>query len=279
MKSWVTPHLSGGLGNRLFQFAAAMGAAEKWNVPCIFHEKTTQKNDHGPADTIYKLYPTVPVVKQSDPWFILSEEKGGFYKYEPFEETMPFSRLLVDGWRQTEKYFPKQFSLQPHWEAFLTPEKQDELLKTYGLDSPEKRKQSWFLHIRLGDYKVLPHHQIQATDYYIKAFEHIPRGSRVLLCSDEVHLCGQWVEAMCKKHGLEFVPCLEIEEIPSLWLMSQCKGGAIVANSTFSWWGAYFTRLTHPDPSSYKAYFPAVWGHGMPPATDIIPEWGTRIEF
>ena len=84
---------------------------------------------------------------------------------------------------------------------------------------------------------------------------------------------------MCKKHGLECIPCLESDEITSLWLMSQCKGGAIVANSTFSWWGAYFARLTHPDPLSYKAYFPAVWGHGMPPATDIIPEWGTRIEF
>ena len=279
MKSWVTPHLSGGLGNRLFQFAAAMGASEHWQVPCIFHTKTTQKNDHGPADNIYKLYPTVPVVEQSDPWFMYAEAKGGFYKYEPFDTEMPFPRLLIDGWRQTEKYFPKQFNLAPQWHALLSEEKQQELLKSYDLDTEEKRQNTWFLHIRLGDYKILPHHQIQVTEYYQKAITYLPKGCRLLLFSDEIQLCGSWVESMCKQQNHTFIPCFEDEEIASLWLMTQCQGGGIVANSTFSWWGAYFTRLSHPNPQSYKAIYPAVWGQGMPPARDIIPNWGIRVEF
>ena len=36
MNEWVAPRLTGGLGNRLFEFAAALGLAEKYKKPCIF---------------------------------------------------------------------------------------------------------------------------------------------------------------------------------------------------------------------------------------------------
>ena len=279
MKNWVTPHLTGGLGNRLFQFAAAMGVSEKWKVPCIFHEKTTETNDHGPKDNIYKLYPSVSIVKQSDPWFIMPEKRGGFYEYEEFDEEMPFPRIMIDGWRQTAKYFPKEFDLTPCWEQFLTLKQVLDLQKKYGLETKESKLQTWFLHIRLGDYKILPHHQIHAIEYYNKTFQYIPKGSRLILFSDEIDNCKKWIEQKCKEYEFEFVPCEESEEISSLWLMSQCWGGAVVANSTFSWWGAYFARLAHPEKENYVALYPGNWGQGMPVAKDIIPEWGTRIEF
>lgn len=279
MKNWVTPHLTGGLGNRLFQFAATVGVSEKWKVPCIFHEKTTDTNDHGSKDSIYKLYPTIPVVKQSDPWFVMPERRQGFYTYEPFEEEMPFPRIMIDGWRQTGKYFPKEFNLLPHWDSFITSQQRLDLQKKYRIQTHEEKMQTWMIHIRLGDYKILPHHQIQVAEYYNKAISNIPKGSRVLLFSDEIQYCSHWIEKKCKDYNLEFLPCLESDEIVSLYLMSECWGGAIVANSTFSWWGAYFARLNHPEKETYTALYPNTWGQGMPPATDIIPDWGTRIEF
>jgi hypothetical protein len=59
--------------------------------------------------------------------------------------------------------------------------------------------------------------------------------------------------------------------------MSQCWGGAITANSTFSWWGAYFARMRSSNPSSYVAFYPDTWGAGLPIPKNIIPPWGTKI--
>ena len=71
--------------------------------------------------------------------------------------------------------------------------------------------------------------------------------------------------------------CNETKDYISMWLMSQCWGGAITANSTFSWWGAYFARQNAPKP--FTAFFPNVWGQGLPPAKDVVPDWGTSVHI
>jgi hypothetical protein len=57
----------------------------------------------------------------------------------------------------------------------------------------------------------------------------------------------------------------EPDELLSLELMSRCKGGAVISNSSFSWWGAILAnaeRVVYPDLWSemHKPnLFPSTW--------------------
>ena len=278
MNTYVTPHLTGGLGNRLFQFAAALGLSEEYTIPCVFTESNISKNDHGPPDSICKLYPQIPRIIDNQSAAIYEEARGGCFIYQPFPIKPLADRVVIDGWRQTEKYFPKQKSLlNPSWSTLLTAQEQQSLLEQYNLISEEGKKNTWFIHVRLGDYKILPHHQIPVIPYYQACLNEVPKNSKVYLFSDEPHLCAQWVDTQCKGRNLAFDICNETNEINALFVMSNCHGGAIVANSTFSWWGAYFSWLQQEQPETFKAFYPSVWGQGLPPARDVVPSFGTSV--
>jgi hypothetical protein len=96
-----------------------------------------------------------------------------------------------------------------------------------------------------------------------------------MLFSDEPDLCKDWISNEVTSRGLSFIVCEELTEVEPLWLMSKCLGGAIVANSTYSWWGAYFAKQNATK--SFPAFFPDVWGKGLPPAHDVVPSWGTAV--
>jgi len=281
MEEWITPRLTGGLGNRLFQFAAAMGLSEKYTKPCIFLKTQFTRNDHGAMDSICKLYPSIPILNESEAKQVLySEPRNGCFIYNPFPEGPEGNCIVVDGWRQTEKYFPQsKKGLVPTWDAFIPEGDRLKLQQTYKLTSETDRQRTWFLHVRLGDYKILPHHQVPILPYYQTCLNEVPKDHRVILFSDEPHLCAQWVETQCRGRGIQFEVCLETDEIKSLYLMSQAWGGAIVANSTFSWWGSYFAWLSQGEKDSYKAFYPSIWGQGLPPAIDVVPSFGTAIEI
>lgn len=275
---WITPHLTGGIGNRLFQFAATLGAAEKYNIPCVFNKKLINQNDHGAADNILKLYPKIPVIDSSARHTKLVEPHGDCFRFVPLPPEKPADRIVIEGYRQTPKYFPQNLDLLlPSWGALLSEKQQETLLAKYELTSIIERLQVWSFHIRLGDYKSLPHHQIPIIPYYEICLNQIPKGNTVFLFSDEPHLCSNWFIAECEKRSLKHMVVTE-DEIPSLWLFSRCWGGAIVANSTFSWWGAFFAKMSLPADKLYRAYYPSIWGQGLPPAFDVVPSWGTKVQ-
>ena len=266
---WIAGHLTGGLGNRLFQHAAATGLAAKWKRDVVFYIPHCDPTNHGPLDTIFKLFPSVPKVMDGDSKF-LPEPPGHVFTYSPFPETAPSDEnYSVDGWRQTALYFPE--GVTPDFESCV-PETLEE---RFGLEQKSRRKSTWFIHMRFGDYMVLPHHQIDIGAYYSAAVKHITPGARVLVFSDEATKYKSMIIEFFKALNLTVEVIEGEDELETLYLMSRCWGGAIVANSTFSWWGAYFARQEAGE--SYKAVYPKVWGQGLPPANHINPPWSIIV--
>jgi hypothetical protein len=90
------------------------------------------------------------------------------------------------------------------------------------------------VHVRRGDYVDNNFYvDLTKTDYYQLAMGEFPKG-QFLVFSDDI--------AWCKKQdmfkGCEFVD--EQDPIKAINLMASCVGH-IIANSSFSWWGAYIS--------------------------------------
>ena len=264
---WVAPHLTGGIGNRLFEYAAAAGLAEKWGCRAVFFLPRCRSTDHGPFENIFKLFPTVPIIESAESWATLEELRDSMYRYIPFPE-VPITPAVVHGYRQSEKYFPAA-GVIPDFEAALGAD----VAATIRSKIPEG---AWFLHVRLGDYKILPHHQVNLSGYYAECLNKVPRGTPLILFSDEPEACSEYFMIEAGSRSLDFSVCASKDELVNLYMMSLCGGGAITANSTFSWWGAYFAHQNAGP--TFQAFYPSVWGQGMPPPVDLIPCWGVCVD-
>ena len=270
---WVAPHLTGGIGNRLFEFAAAAGLAEKWGRRPAFFLPRCSSTDHGPFDNIFKLFPSVPLIESAESWETLEEPRDHMYRYVPFPSKPVNGPVVVHGYRQSAKYFPEG-GVNADFEAALGAEKAAAIRN-------KMPRGAWFIHVRLGDYKLLPHHQVNLKSYYEKCMNRVPRGAPLILFSDEPDECVQYFTIEAGSRALDFSVCTNKDELVNLYMMSLCSGGAITANSTFSWWGAYFASQNarqNARQSAFQAFYPSVWGQGMPPPVDLIPSWGVCID-
>lgn len=274
---WIAPHLTGGLGNRLFQLASAIGLGEKWSRTPVFFLPKCGPTNHGAFDTIFAMFPSLAVLETASEWTVLEEPKGNVFVYTPFAKEAPGSLpCIVHGFRQSPLYFPNK-GVQALLYELLDCKRWDTLLTTYFLQTVEQKQKTVFLHVRLGDFLVLPHHQVNLQLYYIRCLSLLPPQSKILLFSDEPQRIKEVFEHIVQSMGHSFQAVTVSDEIEALSLMSQCWGGAITANSTFSWWGAYFGHERSSNPATFRAFYPEVWGSGLPDPTDILPSWGTKI--
>jgi len=262
MEEWIAPNLNEGLGNRLFQYACAKRYAEYRNVPLVFFLPRTNRTNHGKFNTIFRLFPETPLLETASSWNEVNEEAKSIYKYIELDKSLKLP-LVINGYRQSYKYF-ENIHLEPQFDNIISKERIDYLNVTY----LKNKENLYFIHIRLGDYRILLHHQINISKYYITAVQQLPDNCDIIVFSDEPHLVK----------GLFNIPhilCEEKDEVETLYLMSNCLKGAIVANSTFSFMGAY---LAHMKNKNHIAFFPNVMGNKIVSLSDYIPKWGITIE-
>ena len=171
---------------------------------------------------------------------------------------------FLDGYWQSEKYFIES-------EIDIRNDlKINETMIHYIMNKyPILNEETVSMHIRRGDYLNLQdNHPVQPLDYYNKAYDLInDLNINVIVFSNDMQWC---------KNNIKFDNITYIEgetNIVDMYIMSLCKHN-IIANSSFSWWGAWLNE------NEYKKVIAPINWFG-PSSTlyvgDIIPEKLIRI--
>ncbi len=258
--SMLTCKLQGGLGNQLFQIYTTIAYAIQTNQKFVFlnvHElKSSVTDRHTYWDNFLKslkLFLIDPELINKDNIFVI-REKGFMYDALPLPLPIQKNKIKVlNGYFQSFKYFNNYF--QTINRLLKIDDLKVELTNKYRSLINDELPTS--MHFRLGDYKkLLDHYVILSVDYYRAALNCL-RVTNVLYFCEEQDLEDVEIIISILKTDFPTIVFLradpELEDWEQLILMSLCRNN-IIANSTFSWWGAYLNIYRQK-----KVLYPATW--------------------
>ena len=252
--------IQGGLGNQMFQYAYGQHISRKYDVEVLYDISFYNLNLTPKREFLLNEFNSININTNLD-----NIDYRHYYKlYDNFVfkefENIGINDYYLDGYWQSEKYF-KETSQELKGDFEIS----DKILcKISDILLGENNVS---IHVRRTDYlNSNGVHPILNTDYYKSALNILNRYDYIYVFSDDI----EW----CKTH-LDFSNMVFIEnfnEIESLYLMSLCNNN-IIANSTFSWWGAWLNNN-----KGKKIFSPKKWfgDHVKLNTKDIIPiEWIT----
>lgn len=200
-------------------------------------------------------YLFVPKYKQSSP-----------YNFDAISASIITKNIYLDGFWQNYQYLN---SIRPI------------VLESYRFKLPKKFNQNYYfekitnsnsvsIHIRRGDYldsKFAELNVIRSTNYYLNAIkfieEHYEKPIFYIFTDDLI-----WAKQNFISDDYVFVEDdLNQSAYLDIYLMTQCKHN-IIANSTFSWWGAWLNK----NPSKI-VIAPYMWTLQVPSSQLCPPEW------
>jgi len=189
--------------------------------------------------------------------------------------------ICLQGYFQSYKYFEKEFKTIC---SLIGLEKlKSNLIKKIGFGD-KFLEETISMHFRLGDYKKLPtFHPLLTYVYYNKALTYIKNTKPIedyiviYFCEDEdIDDVIQTIEKLQNDFpGFIFNRGYNtLDDWEQMLLMSCCDHN-IIANSSFSWWGAYFNSNTDKI-----VCYPSVWfGSALSHDTkDLYPSDWIKIE-
>lgn len=258
--------LKGGLGNQMFQYAAGKALATarqtELQIDLSFLLANTQSSE-GFVARAYELHlfpgikeRTTDIEKQWQPvlWRKLKHKLGLFQPNIYHETAYSFNKdffkvaipVVLDGYWQSEKYFHSIESLIR--KAFVFPEfaANDRNLEVMKLIYANNAVS---VHVRRTDYlqkHASEFHGVCSADYYERAIQKITElveNPFFVFFSDD----PGWVEANLAVYAGRFTVVKGNSGEASwkdMFLMSNCSHH-IIANSSFSWWGAWLNASKH----------------------------------
>ncbi len=265
-------NLKGGISNMMFQIAAAKSLAidnntdschpnllshlNYLNVENTYNPSMQHANDYM---EIFRDIKTNPI------------DTNLVYNY-PFhyaDYNIKNNNFIINGFYQSEKYFQKHrkeilemFKITNNIQNIINT-KYDEIIH----DIYNHIYTS--IHVRRGDYiKFSDVHYLLPIEYYNEAiFKLDSRTDKFIIFSDDI----KW----CKNNfiGDKFIFIEDEKDYIEIYLMSMCDNH-IIANSSFSWWGAWLNNKEDKMVIAPKKWFT---NDNMHDTSDIIPENWIKI--
>jgi hypothetical protein len=277
----IVTRLIGGLGNQMFQYAHGLHLARQSEQECFLdvsgfdtyrlHELaidhfaiTAPRLPEPQRERLPGRYRGASRLRETAERVLAPFRKGKsaplrLRREKPFGFQAKFASagtdLYLDGYWQGEAFFPSMRSVLR--EEFT-------LAKPLSSQSSEIARQmaddnSVAVHVRRGNYvtdsETAKIFRCLDADYYracLRDLQQHVASPKVYLFSNNTKWCLQNLDV-----GLPFIPVTHNDASTAhedLYLISQCRH-AVIANSSFSWWGAFLGE----DRPGRKVYYPSPW--------------------
>lgn len=282
--------LRGGLGNQMFQYAAGLSLALKHNTTIKIDDTALIQKPAG-NDTprhfelnIFEKPVTSATNKEIQD--ILSNYNSKITR--EIQRRFPFLfnklRAVESGshYHTEFDHYPKNTYLEGFWQSELYFIKYENQIRDYfdfksdiknensGLvETIKSHAHSVSIHIRRGDYvsnvEANKFHGLCSLEYYKDAVNYLSTKFKKLnlyVFSDDLDWCKEHLKF---DFPMEFIQTLNPQS--DLYLMTQCQHN-IIANSSFSWWGAWLNGYKDKIVIAPKKWF----ADSSINTTDLIPK-------
>jgi hypothetical protein len=288
----IVVKLMGGLGNQMFQYATgralALKSGDELFLDTSFLEKDTAEHTYRKfalghfnisAQLSQEDFSHLDInnrIKNKIVNTISGRKNLNYVKEKSFRFDRHLfdrpSNVYLDGYWQSEKYF----------NSYEEQIRNDFSLNTRMSDRNEEWKkkitgtESLFIHVRRGDYVSNPaansFHGICDLSYYVTAIAKLN-----MLISNPVYYVFSddiaWTAENLKIDAENYIVSSQRSDaVEEMYLMAHCKHG-IIANSSFSWWGAWLISNRQK-----KIIAPLNWfADSSLDITDLIPASWQKI--
>ena len=252
----ITIEIMGGLGNQLFQIFTLLSTSIEHKIPFYLEYKEKSSRLDRPFYWENFLQNLSKFIRPLKVDFVYKEP---YFHYKQIPcENIPKNKLVkLIGYFQSYKYF--HHNKEIIFKLIKLKEQKITLLNKY---KPAFFKNTVSLHFRIGDYVHLQnHHPILQMDYYIMAISQL-----IKITGKDKWKILYFYEVRDKEKIKKKIHLLksqyqnivfqsidhELQDWEQLLIMSLCQHN-IIANSTFSWWGAYMNE------NNNKVFYPNKW--------------------
>ena len=253
----------GRLGNQMFQYAALRGIADKHGYDFTIPESdfNDEWNDH----QLFEVFDLPNLKNRGRVADKFLQERQ--FNYDPeLVEQCPDDVSLY-GYFQTERYFSH----------IADSIKEDFTFKKDVVENckevMEELSEPIALHVRRTDYvEKSQDHPPCSMKYYHEALKRFHEKRPVVIFSDDV----KW----CKEQDIfkpdRFLVSETDNNIYDMCMMTMCDD-YIIANSSFSWWGAWLSHNPDPTVIAPKKWFGDTGYTAKNNTEDICPDRWVRI--
>jgi glycosyltransferase involved in cell wall biosynthesis len=302
--------LTGGLGNQLFQFAYALNRSKDSSSALISNIGAPRLNHFGAPELLsFKIPLEIVELRPSSANWLLRKSSGYMLRAgvspRSFDE-VPFIRSIAQflwkivlmlslGKRITplagkgvgyfecnEKEtsnFDYGYFQSYKWSDSVIRELKDLSLAETSITLSRYCELAiselpLIVHIRLGDYRTESNFGFPGASYYsnsIKLAWETGNFKSIWVFSDEIDVARK-VLPLEQMSCYRFIEDKELSSAEVLEIM-RLGEGYVIANSTFSWWGAYLSRSNNP-----LIIAPKPWFSGVESPKYLIPESWITVE-
>jgi len=273
IKHTVYVRLLGGLGNQLFQYGMGRALADARGAELVLDPRfilrkgcisglaideftiraryLTEVEAAHFKEPVWKL--SRALRRQINPWLGYYHETMHSFDAAALAQS---NAVMLSGFWQSERYFASH-GHQLRTDLVLKNPLPSAAVK---LTVQMASSPSVAMHVRRGDYltdpKALVKHGVTSAGYYQTALQLMIEklgDVDLYVFSDD----PDWVRTNIQHPNIIFVSDFDFSAEQDLWLISACQH-QIIANSSFSWWGAYLNDYANKIIVAPQPWFDAI---------------------